>query len=1080
MEFLESGMERSPKSYKSVLILVALLFAVKFAIAAETGNEKQTSTSVFSLRNISAQQAKDYLSQLNLGKTVSIIKATNAVVVTADTTSLLYARNLLSVVDSDKGYVIQIIGRVPDKLPDLSAMNAKLEGIKVGKMSDPPVTGSTEAAIFDNYGGQLIIVAPKEKVDIILNAAKESKAEEQAPTSPKEVAPVQKTLQNEVHEQKAVGEANVPSLKQIDEAVEIASEKNGEPNAFLNDVVGELLEQKNKEEQVSREAQIQKQAREDQQSQNVEPEQVSDVQEKPEMSKSIRVNLPQHDAIEAAKNVDPNAYRPTDKDIPNGDQLVKIDLPETIQISTLLELVGESLHLNYLYDPAKITGQVSVKMRERLTVRELYALTESVLKFAGYAMSRRDNLVTVVPIAEMQSIDPAIKVNSGTIKPGDIIVTSVFRLNYISIENAINLLNNMRLGMTNTGQSNVFPLYESNSIIVTEFAYRMDRIEKLLKLVDQPGTPRQFRYRQLKYTLASAIVPKIQSLAEQLGPDTLNVQTGGISSPQVGRYRTRTPTPTPQPQPMAGGGTGRAGVYLDYDERTNRILMVGGEDELDLIEQLLNTFDVPQQDLRAIKEYQVQYVDAEQIVETLNTLGIISGYEAPSAFRSARGPGMVQNNPAMAGGLPGQQTTEAPVEQPQIAILEATNSLLVNATPEQHAAILAIISHVDREPAELSIPYTIYPLEYQDPAELQKVLSELIEKTIKDKEGKVEATLRRDEDIAIVADEKAFSLVVYASKKNQEWIGALIRQLDRKRPQVLIETTLVEISRDDIFNYDLQMVGTFDGSFSGQTSGDVIAPLSASDAGKNRRDFGINNGQGQFFYSDKHIQALLTAIQTKSYGRVLAKPKVLVNDNETGTIKQLDTRYVAQTTTTIPDQGGPVESTTFQAYDAKIELEITPHISEGDLLLLEVKLTREDFGATGEPVNGVTPPPNKLASNVDSVVTVPDGSTIILGGLTKLNQTKSGSKVPILGDIPIVGTLFKTIGNEDHETKLYVFVKAYVLRPSEKTRGLPQLEAISRENSSAFEKAEKKFQGAQDIPGIKPKPLDPIHVLEEQ
>ncbi|OHB58958.1 MAG: hypothetical protein A2Y07_04760 [Planctomycetes bacterium GWF2_50_10] len=1079
-------MERSPKSYKSVLILVALLLAVTFAIAAETGNEKQTSTSVFSLRNISAQQAKDYLSQLNLGKTVSIIKATNAVVVTADTTSLLYARNLLSVVDSDKNYVIQIVGRMPDKLPDLSAMNAKLEGIKVGKISDPPVTGSTEAAIFGEYGGRLIIVAPQDKVDIILSASKESQAQEQAPTAPKEVASAQESQEKQVEEQKTVDEANVPSLKQIDEAVESASEKDGEPNAFLNEVVGELLEQKNKEEQALREAQIQKQAREDQQRQNVEPEQVSDMQTQPEVSKSIRVNLPQHDAIEAAKNVDPNAYRPIDKDIPNGDQLVKIDLPEVIQISTLLELVGEALHLNYLYDPAKITGQVSVKMRERLTVRELYALTESVLKFAGYAMSRRDNLVTVVPIAEMQSIDPAIKVNSGTVKPGDVIVTSVFRLNYISIENAINLLNNMRLGMTNTGQSNVFPLYESNSIIVTEFAYRMDRIEKLLKLVDQPGTPRQFRYRQLKYTLASAIVPKIQSLAQQLGPDTLNVQTGAVTSPQAGRMRTpRAPTPQPQPQP-AGGGTGRAGVYLDYDERTNRILMVGGEDELELIEQLLNTFDVPQQDLRAIKEYQVQYVDAQQIVETLNTLGIISGYEAPSAFRSSRGPGMVQSTPAMAGGAPGQaQTTEAPVEQPQIAILEATNSLLVNATPEQHAAILAIISHVDREPAELSIPYTIYPLEYQDPAELQKVLSELIEKTIKDKEGKVQATLRRDEDIAIVADEKAFSLVVYASKKNQEWIGALIKQLDRKRPQVLIETTLVEISRDDAFNYDLQMVGTFDGSFAGQkggTSGDIIAPISSSDAGVNRRDFATGASQGQFFYSDKHIQALLTAIQTKSYGRVLAKPKVLVNDNESGKITQQDTRYVAQTTTTIPDQGGPVESTTFQAYDAKIELEITPHISEGDLLLLEIKLIREDFGPDQPPVGDppVTPPPNKLASNVDSVVTVPDGATIILGGLTKLNQTKTGSKIPLLGDIPIVGALFRSADNQDAETKLYVFVKAYVLRPSEKTRGLPQLEAISRESRSAFEKSEKKFQNVQTIPGIPSKPWDPVHVLEEQ
>ena len=101
-------------------------------------------------------------------------------------------------------------------------------------------------------------------------------------------------------------------------------------------------------------------------------------------------------------------------------------------------------------------------------------------------------------------------------------------------------------------------------------------------------------------------------------------------------------------------------------------------------------------------------------------------------------------------------------------------------------------------------------------------------------------------------------------------------------------------------------------------------------------------------------------------------------------------------------------STNFQNYDAGITLDITPHISEGDLLRLDIKIQRSDFGA----ILG-TRPPDKKSSEVDTAVTLPDGTTVILGGMLKMNQTKGGSKVPLLGDIPLLGGLFRSVHNSE-------------------------------------------------------------------
>ena len=124
------------------------------------------------------------------------------------------------------------------------------------------------------------------------------------------------------------------------------------------------------------------------------------------------------------------------------------------------------------------------------------------------------------------------------------------------------------------------------------------------------------------------------------------------------------------------------------------------------------------------------------------------------------------------------------------------------------------------------------------------------------------------------------------------------------------------------------------------------------------------------------------------------------------------------------------------------------------------------------------PPPDKTENNIDTVVTVPDKSTIILGGVQELSQSKDGNKTPILGDIPLIGGLFRGINNTDVQTKLYIFVKANIVRPSETEPGLPELVEVASQYREAFESEERKWQQHENWPGVKAKPVDPLQLLE--
>jgi general secretion pathway protein D len=412
---------------------------------------------------------------------------------------------------------------------------------------------------------------------------------------------------------------------------------------------------------------------------------------------------------------------------------------------------------------------------------------------------------------------------------------------------------------------------------------------------------------------------------------------------------------------------------------------------------------------------------------------------------------------------------------------------------------------VDRTLEQISTPYVVYPLENQDPEELADVLNNLIQETVEQAQrsapdAKIQTTgapttaallpTREEERIRIIADPKTYSLIVYGNKKNQQWVGELIKELDAYRPQVLLDCTLVEITKDESFKYDLDIISKTYGK-STLLAGSPLSTISGTFSKGQYAEGRSTSGSFKGFYNSDTVQALLDTIENKGYGRIMAKPKILVNDNQEGEIKSENTISVAQKKSTIiPGTGTSSTVTTtdvsFNDYIAGVTLKIKPHISKGDMLRLEITLNRTNFKEkpaikiTDEDKTSEYPsPPDRLSTDVTTVSTVPDGTTIILGGLETIDQTKTHNKVPLLGDLPLVGGLFRGIENAGKQGRLYVFVKANILRPSDQVGGLEDMRRVSGRNRQAFEEYEQRFQKAEDWPGIKPRPMDPVRVLED-
>lgn len=267
----------------------------------------------------------------------------------------------------------------------------------------------------------------------------------------------------------------------------------------------------------------------------------------------------------------------------------------------------------------------------------------------------------------------------------------------------------------------------------------------------------------------------------------------------------------------------------------------------------------------------------------------------------------------------------------------------------------------------------------------------------------------------IVAVDPQNALLVFGTPEGVAQLRDTIAFLDRPLRQVEIESQFVTLTATDVAAFGIDFT-TARGNFNSNTAG--FQPGSPSGTTP-----GIQVG-----FVRGNFQAALTALQLASRIKVISAPRVTAINNLTASITQTTTTPIALPTTNTVVQNGAVNNNTgvnVFLLSTSISLEVTPTINNDDTVtvrLFPVVTTSTPGGAN----SGGTP--SFTFSNVDTIANVRDGETIALGGLKSKVNTLSGSRVPLLGDIPLIGKLFRSRNLSESETELIIFVTAHIVR----------------------------------------------------
>ncbi|MEZ6018420.1 MAG: secretin N-terminal domain-containing protein [Planctomycetota bacterium] len=286
---------------------------------------------------------------------------------------------------------------------------------------------------------------------------------------------------------------------------------------------------------------------------------------------------------------------------------------------------------------------------------------------------------------------------------------------------------------------------------------------------------------------------------------------------------------------------------------------------------------------------------------------------------------------------------------------------------------------------------------------------------------------QRRGDVRLSVDEGTNRVLAYAEPRVLRQLEALVAELDSVEPQVLVEATVVSLTESELkaLGVELRGGGEAHGSLLevGSLFGLGVPPLTESSVGP------LTGVGGALTVLDPgDFSAVVRALETVSGGRSLARPRLVTRNHETAVLDSvLESPFAATVSTDV------VATTSFGgSSSAGTQISVTPHLTTGDRLRIEYSITLSAFvGAAADPA---LPPPRQQTS-LKSEAVVPDGFTVVLGGIELESSGETTSRVPVLGRLPLLGWLFRDGSRSAERTRFYVFLRCDVLR-SESFRGL--------------------------------------------
>jgi general secretion pathway protein D len=452
----------------------------------------------------------------------------------------------------------------------------------------------------------------------------------------------------------------------------------------------------------------------------------------------------------------------------------------------------------------------------------------------------------------------------------------------------------------------------------------------------------------------------------------------------------------------------KTSLIVAYDP-TNTLIVTDVLSNIQRLIKILKEIDVTGVG-RQISVIPLEHADSTKMVETLTAL-----------FQTR--------------GAPKRRTTTSSRDDTKFVADERTNTVIVLASEVEMARVRQLIDFLDRETPRGKEKIRVYYLEYANAEEIAKVLQNLPSKEATQTKGKgatgaTGAPLLAGK-VNITADKATNSLVITAGSDDYTVVEEVIKKLDIPRPMVYIEAVVMEVNAQKDFSLGTQWTAagsTNIGNKPAAVGGGFLAPNSAIPA--------LTQGvlpQGFSFgvfteaidiagIKFNNLTALIQAFKQDRDVNILQTPQILTTENEEAKIN-VGRNIPFQT------QSSTTDNQTFNSFeyrDVGTILKITPHISIERLVRLTIGLEVSALESTTDFR------PTTLKRTIDTTVIVDDKSTIVIGGLIEDTKAVSEYKVPLLGDIPVLGWLFKVQNSSQQKTNLFIFLSPHVINnPSE-------------------------------------------------
>lgn len=492
----------------------------------------------------------------------------------------------------------------------------------------------------------------------------------------------------------------------------------------------------------------------------------------------------------------------------------------------------------------------------------------------------------------------------------------------------------------------------------------------------------------------------------------------------------------------------------------NMLMIVDSSNNIEKITKILETIDKP-----GVEEPELvllKYANAEEVVKILTeSLTINSPKTQPIQARIPR---------------TGEPVSAVSIEETRASVFADTrlNAIILIGDKQERESLKRMIALLDIPLPEATSKINVYFLEHADATELAKVLEGMITGiTSQLRLGQagqqpVKGPFDIGGKITISPDKATNSLIIVSSPSDYQNILQVIKQLDRKRKQVYVEAMIVEASIDKLQELGTKWrvlarkegepvaIGGF-GTIDAEAIQNILFGLTGLTGGGmgNFMDVKINtiNEDGSVTQTTLTVPgfaALFSLNEFKGAINVLSTPQILTSDNKEAEIVVGENVPFITKKESDPSRPQSIFST-IERKDVGITLRITPQITEGDYVKLDIY---QEISALKQESTTVvlTVGPTTTKRSTKTSVVVKDKQTVVIGGLMEEREEENITKVPILGDIPLLGWLFKNKSIEKKKTNLLVFLTPHIVKEAE------QLSKITDSKSKDFARMENRYK----------------------